>query len=328
MSAAEGIVPFDVRFVDESTGHVLRRLWDFGDGEISLDREPMHTYRTQGTYTVTLQVTGSAGVVSQVVKAKAVNVLPKRDHLYIQDVYVYAGQKNVVLPVKVTNELSIQGFQVAGRFDTRVMTLAPGESFIDFRSTVAGSQRPEFVAGKQNPEEGWFTLGVVFDLLPPYTGDIMPGRKTNLVNLVADFSGNVANRTDAKLRFADDVGDPVIKNILTVRGGMSVNPELHNGQVLVIRPDIELLGPLFLRGDTDGGGTINIADAVFVLQHLFARGRPPACMDSADVDDNGRVNIADAISILSYLFSGSSSPAYPFPEKGLDGTPDSLAPCR
>ncbi len=332
VSAAEGIVPFTVAFDDQSTGHILQYYWDFGDGESSLDPEPEHTFRRQGTYTVSLRVTGTAGVTSDLVKTQFIKVLPKRDHMYIQDAFVYAGQKGVLIPVKVTNEQDSQGFQVAGRFDPSVVTLVqgllPGDLSVDFKSTVASAQKPEFVAGKLNNEEGWFTLGVVFDLEPPITGNVVPGRKMNLVNLVADFSGAVPNRTDCKLRLEDNVGDPVINNILTVKGGVSVSPELHNGTVLVIRPDIEFVGPLFLRGDADGNSTINIADAIFILQYLFARGRPPACMDSADVDDSSQVNIADAISTLSYLFGNSFAPAYPFPDKGLDGTPDLLPACK
>jgi len=42
-------------------GGITTWLWDFGDGETSTERNPAHTYRNPGTYTVTLKVIGPAG---------------------------------------------------------------------------------------------------------------------------------------------------------------------------------------------------------------------------------------------------------------------------
>ena len=75
--------PMTVQFVDESTcpAHYMSRanglivgsmdsadhggittwLWDFGDSESSEERNPVHTYKNPGTYTVTLKVIGPAG---------------------------------------------------------------------------------------------------------------------------------------------------------------------------------------------------------------------------------------------------------------------------
>jgi len=323
-----GTVPLDVQFTSRSQGHVLQCRWNFGDGKIGLDAAPLHTYALQGKYTVTLRVTGTAGVVSEIVKPDAVTVLPKQDHFYIPDAYIYAGQQNVKIALKVTNVLAFQGFQAAGRYNPNVMSLKPGDTFIDFAYTVVGPLRPEFVAGAQNADEGWFTIGVIFETSYPAIGkSVLPVRKMNLVNLVVDIPGGVPHRASTELRFEEDVGNPVIKNILTVLNGVSVRPELHNGQVIVIRPDLEFLGPMFLRGDATSNGAIDIADCIFILQYLFSAGKPPKCMDSADVDDNNMVNIADAIAILSYLFGASLHPAFPFPGMGLDGTPDNLPPC-
>ncbi len=56
---AIGCAPFDVNFTDLSVGNVLVRLWDFGDGTInSSDQNPVHTYDTAGTYSVSLTVAG------------------------------------------------------------------------------------------------------------------------------------------------------------------------------------------------------------------------------------------------------------------------------
>ena len=72
----------------------------------------------------------------------------------------------------------------------------------------------------------------------------------------------------------------------------------------------------FLRGNANGDGSVNIADAVFLLAYLFQAGAEPPCMASGDANGDGAVNIADAVHILSYLFQAGAEPMAPFPECG------------
>ena len=45
-----------MQFTDQSTGAITAYLWDFGDGSTSSEQNPLHTYASDGTYTVTLTV--------------------------------------------------------------------------------------------------------------------------------------------------------------------------------------------------------------------------------------------------------------------------------
>jgi len=45
-----------IQFTDKSTGYPVSWVWKFGDGKVSISRNPKHTYSKKGTFTVTLAV--------------------------------------------------------------------------------------------------------------------------------------------------------------------------------------------------------------------------------------------------------------------------------
>lgn len=83
-------------------------------------------------------------------------------------------------------------------------------------------------------------------------------------------------------------------------------------------------GEIFLRGDADSDLSVELTDAILVLNYLFLAGRAPACIDSADIDDNSAVDLSDAIYVLNYLFLGGRLPPAPFPGCGEDSSADEL----
>ena len=86
----------------------------------------------------------------------------------------------------------------------------------------------------------------------------------------------------------------------------------------------------FLRGDSNGDGKVDISDASFSLNWLFASGGEPTCLDAADSNDDEKVDISDSIYSLGYLFLGGPPPKFPvnkcFQGCGLDLTPPGPAP--
>ncbi|WP_440950704.1 PKD domain-containing protein [Methanosphaerula subterraneus] len=57
-NATAGRTPFTVEFTDQSTG-ATGYQWQFGDGATSTEQNPVHTYTTPGSYTVTLVVSAA-----------------------------------------------------------------------------------------------------------------------------------------------------------------------------------------------------------------------------------------------------------------------------
>jgi PKD repeat protein len=60
-SPLSGDPALEVHFTNASTGTITSYSWDFGDGITSSTTNPVHTYDTDGVYTVTLTVVGPGG---------------------------------------------------------------------------------------------------------------------------------------------------------------------------------------------------------------------------------------------------------------------------
>jgi PKD repeat protein len=73
-NVTSGVSPCPVQFTDQSTGTIISRSWDFGDGTTSTEQSPVHWY-APGTYTVNLTATNSAGSKSAV-KTSYITVTP------------------------------------------------------------------------------------------------------------------------------------------------------------------------------------------------------------------------------------------------------------
>jgi hypothetical protein len=84
-------------------------------------------------------------------------------------------------------------------------------------------------------------------------------------------------------------------------------------------------GPRFKRGDVDANGSVNIADGVALLNHLFGGADAPTCTDASDSSDAGSVTIASAVFVLNFLFASGTVPPPPGHEDcGVDPTEDEL----
>jgi len=71
-----GTAPLTVSFTDLSTGSPNKWQWDFGDGSVSTEQHPEHTYSAPGEYTVTLTVENPFGMSTEV-REKYIRVLEK-----------------------------------------------------------------------------------------------------------------------------------------------------------------------------------------------------------------------------------------------------------
>jgi len=75
----EGTTPLTVKFTDTSTNSPTEWQWNFGDGSTSKEKNPLHVFSGEGTYSVTLVATngdGSSGIKSMSIKVNRVPTPP------------------------------------------------------------------------------------------------------------------------------------------------------------------------------------------------------------------------------------------------------------
>ena len=98
--SSSGCNPFTAVFTDESNsngGTITTRLWDFGDGVLSSEAQPSHTFTYIGNYNVTLKVTNSNGCIASLNKPE-----------YIKNYGTTAGFINNVTATCLPNKIVFQ----------------------------------------------------------------------------------------------------------------------------------------------------------------------------------------------------------------------------
>ncbi|MEM2388571.1 MAG: PKD domain-containing protein [Candidatus Thermoplasmatota archaeon] len=73
----------EIKFYDISQGSIVNYTWDFGDGEISYEKNPLHRYRDDGIYEVRLRIVDRNGNFDELKKKIYVkNVMPTANFSY------------------------------------------------------------------------------------------------------------------------------------------------------------------------------------------------------------------------------------------------------
>lgn len=62
------------------------------------------------------------------------------------------------------------------------------------------------------------------------------------------------------------------------------------------------------NGDVNGDFSVNVGDAVFLINYVFKQGLPPILPACGDVNCDGTTNVGDAVFMINHIFKGGSSP--------------------
>ncbi len=275
--------PLTVSFMDSSYVPVQSWSWDFGDGQTSTEQDPVHTYDTPGTYDVKLTVMSDG----QPLKDSVPNfVVVLADTLtYVGD-SVYAGEEAVV-DISLKNSQSLQSIIIPFDFSNGM--------YITYDSfSVAGTRADGFtkllLAGSSTEKRMAVLVQARTAPLPPGDGPVLRFYFTTDKYAV----GNQQLTLDTST-----IGGYDLK---AQADGFEYAPEFFDGNI-VIR-DV-------YRGDANHDDVIDIADPVFVINHIFKEGPAPITYEAGDANSDYMIDIGDAVYLIEFIFKSGPPPNDP-----------------
>jgi hypothetical protein len=92
----------------------------------------------------------------------------------------------------------------------------------------------------------------------------------------------------------------------TTERSLKVSGSFYDGDCFAAYADYTMVGHRV--GDADGNGVVNVSDAVYLLEYVFAGGPAPLFTELGDVDCDGQVNVSDIVYLVKYVFGRGEAP--------------------
>ena len=283
----DGNVPLTVNFTDLSPYTPTSWDWSFGDGAVSYDQNPQHTYTTPGVYDVSLLVddTSSLGLGEEHLKRY---VWAQADSLLMDSVEVQVGQK-ITVPIYLANTAQareiIFSFQLVGhggtvKLDTFMIDGLRTDYFEILQKIGSDINNQRF--SLRLSSNG--TVGSNY--LQPGNGAIL--------NLVIDIPTNVTP------------GQVITIDTTTVGGH---NPKIYTplGEYWPLFQPGKIVIQVCDHGDANCDGQINVSDLTMIVAYLFQAGPEPD-LRGGDVNADGSIIVSDITYLVDYLFAGGPPP--------------------
>lgn len=74
----------------------------------------------------------------------------------------------------------------------------------------------------------------------------------------------------------------------------------------------------YICGDANADESINVSDAVYIINYVFLGASAPNPLETADPNCDGSVNVSDAVWLINFVFLGANAPC----DSDGDGSPD------
>lgn len=198
-NTTSGPAPLTVQFSDQSSGNPSSWVWDFGDGAMSTDPNPVHTYTAAGNYTVSLTITRNTGSDTET-KIDYIQVTGESfvDFVVNENVFIYG------------NRLGFAGSAITGPGATIILTGGLNTADINTGASVAATTI--YINGDATLNGGSAGLGS-----PTQPGNIYVNGDLTLGTGARHIHGNVYVNGDFILKDARIHGTVYVDGDLTLQ---------------------------------------------------------------------------------------------------------------
>lgn len=257
-------------------------------------------------------------------------------HFNRLDVEAAAGQL-VSVGISIENKKELSGLTLSFRADPTQIQLHR-VVFDEGTLLELREYRPEFTQPYTNRlQDGYLATTMFLDYAPPLSGRAIPRNeeKVHIANLLFTVSPDAVAGEQISVGISSvpptDSGRPAILNEFSVLESteqgdfmQSVIPLFDTRGLTVTVAEVP--GSVFVRGDGNQDGNLDLSDVIALLGYLFL-GTENSCPDALDVNDDGIADLTDGIGLAKFLFKTFEPPHSPYPEPGLDPTDDDLGRC-
>lgn len=153
-----------------------------------------------------------------------------------------------------------------------------------------------------------------FDLYPmdsPVYFEIITNAEfTDSVTICFVYDETQIRGNEANLQLRHYEGDTPVN--ITLDGYPHINENKICGRTDGFSP-FAMMEPCLCEqaGDASGDSTVNIGDAVYLINYIFKGGPEPVCPAEGDANCDGTINIGDAVHLINYIFKGGPAPCCP-----------------
>lgn len=236
----------------------------------------------------------------------------------------------ITVPFTVRANRESQGFSYSIDFNEEVLVALPAEKLFQRPGdTPYDFERFDFNNENLRPGSGGIDEGYLAGAaLISFTDDgsvLPPEQEVRVLNFPFQIAPLApAGRTEVRFLNGAQGSRGTVRNALFA-GGAEVTPD-QAGSFVFINAVVNVISDvtIFVRGDSDGSGRVDISDPQHTLSFLFLGGDPPSCLDAADSNDSGKVDVTDPIATLTFLFLEPGSLPPPHGSAGRDPTFDTL----
>jgi Dockerin type I domain len=210
---------------------------------------------------------------------------------------------SIAIPIYMTTDQAISGFSFGLSHSTTDIHI----SGIDFSESFLTHQQQYHLSVADHsggyPYDGtyfitWYVLGTAE--FPP----LQPQNNGQLCKLWIEVpEGTPAQIIDFDTCSLLDGSHPW-EFIFAPPGGGSIIPAYSDCGLA----ELIITYPEYVCGDTNADGTVNVSDAVWIINYVFVGGDPPYILEIGDVNCDAAVNVSDAVWIINYVFMNGNDP--------------------